>query len=297
MNCENFQNEFELRSALSSDAAFHLDSCAGCQQHTRLLEMLGGLDRVEVPKDFDFQLNARIARGRPSNGLVRLFPSMQFVLPLALIVFVISVVALSGLFYTNRSPVEPVAINDVAVPNESNKQIYAAPAEEIIVGKNEVPPSETESGNSSLAANKLTGVTKKIDETNRNLRTAPPNPTPDVDEGGGSRDSAVRSTPPLIQPEFDSNRKVEGPAIPRTATVTKLGEVWNLIGITVDGFKVTGVGKSSVAERSGVKIGDVIQAIDGKNITTDSISDEQINVRSITVVRKGAKQEIPLKNN
>jgi C-terminal processing protease CtpA/Prc len=210
---------------------------------------------------------------------------------------VVSVVALSGLFFVEKTSVEPLVNNDLIVPTESNKQIDAVQEEEVIVGKNETAEAETEAGNSSLPANKSSEIAKKADERNRNLKATLPNRKTETDEGGGSRDSGSTSIQPRTQPEFDANRKIDPTGIPQSKTVTKLSEVWNLIGITVDGLKVTSVGKSSLAERSGLKIGDVIQAIDGKIITADSISDEQINVRSVTVVRKGAKQEIPLRNN
>ncbi len=294
MNCEKFQNEFELRSALSSGAALHLDSCADCHEHSRLLELLSGLERVEVPKDFDFQLNVRIARGKPSRSWIELIPSLQFVLPLALVV--VSIAALSGVYFFNKNSFEPIAINDVAAPDLSNELLNVAPDEDVLTRENEKPKTGIELSNSLLELIKSPEIATKDNEANQKSKASQSDPNSIKDAGAGSRDSAVTSIAPLIQPEFDSNRKVDSSAILRVATVTKLSDVWNLLGITVDSLKVVSVGKISVAERSGVKTGDLIEAIDGEKITSESITGNQIHVKSITVVRNGIRREVLLTN-
>ena len=78
MNCIDFQNEFEVQNGLSQSAELHLADCPDCNkfssQQPKLWEMLHGLGTVEVPKDFDFQLKARIANAQSSNEKAGFFP-------------------------------------------------------------------------------------------------------------------------------------------------------------------------------------------------------------------------------
>ena len=46
-----------------------------------------------------------------------------------------------------------------------------------------------------------------------------------------------------------------------------------------------------------MKISDVIEAVNGKKITGDLISGEQINVKTLTVLRNGETKEIVLQIN
>ena len=58
-------DESELHQVLSPSAAMHLQLCAGCrsfrEERTHLRELVGSLDPVNAPGDFDFRLRARLA--------------------------------------------------------------------------------------------------------------------------------------------------------------------------------------------------------------------------------------------
>ncbi len=72
------------------------------------------------------------------------------------------------------------------------------------------------------------------------------------------------------------------------------------IGIEIvleDGkHEVKSVTKNSLAERSGVKVGDVVEAIDGKKISDEPFSGRTIKVKTLTVLRGAKKIEIALSN-
>jgi hypothetical protein len=66
--CEVFRRELEelmLNDESSAGAAEHLQTCADCReferQQTKLRQIVGSLDTVSAPADFDFRLRARLA--------------------------------------------------------------------------------------------------------------------------------------------------------------------------------------------------------------------------------------------
>src|SRR5689334_6869178 len=69
--CRDVRREIdqsELCQSLSADAAAHVAGCAACGQfrdeRARLRELVGALQPVTAPPDFDMRLRARLARER-----------------------------------------------------------------------------------------------------------------------------------------------------------------------------------------------------------------------------------------
>ena len=75
MNCQQCTNEIEERDRrddlLSRAAEAHLATCAACRTFSRerlsLGALVGELERVAAPPDFDFRLRARMAAGRDAS--------------------------------------------------------------------------------------------------------------------------------------------------------------------------------------------------------------------------------------
>lgn len=75
-NCLPFQAEIEDAAAanrlIGSAAKEHLASCSTCtaafDEHTRLRELIAGLEPVTAPADFDFRLRARLASVAPRKA-------------------------------------------------------------------------------------------------------------------------------------------------------------------------------------------------------------------------------------
>jgi hypothetical protein len=65
-------DESELNQTLSPQARSHVASCASCREfraeRTSLRELVGGLEPVAAPGDFDLQLRARLASERQSHA-------------------------------------------------------------------------------------------------------------------------------------------------------------------------------------------------------------------------------------
>ena len=73
MNCRHCKNEIEerdrRREILSGAAEAHLAACANCrvfdEERVRLRQLIGGLEKISAPPDFDLRLRARLtATGR-----------------------------------------------------------------------------------------------------------------------------------------------------------------------------------------------------------------------------------------
>ncbi len=60
--------------------------------------------------------------------------------------------------------------------------------------------------------------------------------------------------------------------------------------------RVKSVKKESVAERSGVKVGDLVEAIDGEKVSGDVVRGKKLEGKQITVLRGTEKVEITFDN-
>jgi hypothetical protein len=307
MKCRDFQNEFEERAALSNPAMLHLDSCKSCQklqfEQTQLLEMLGGLPRIETPKDFNFQLKARIARARPQDYQTGFFPALRYILPLSFAVVLISFVALSGLYFVDLNTASPVAVSETPnLPVNTNFPISSFDDLSPVVTENKLPIEETPiSENVSNRLEKKPEIARTDRGGRRDFGQSPPRvispPVKSVEEenGGGSSDSAL-TQPKVINPQgFDPAQKVETILNPNVTT-TDINNLLDITGVKMDSLKVISVEKNSVADLSGIKIGDVVEAINGNKISGSTISGERIEVRTLTVLRGSERVEIVLQN-
>jgi hypothetical protein len=75
MNCKayrSFYEEPDADAALSAGAREHLAGCEACarllRERAALRRLLGGLERVEAPADFDFRLRARLRAAGAATG-------------------------------------------------------------------------------------------------------------------------------------------------------------------------------------------------------------------------------------
>ena len=72
-DCKAYRSEIEESASELSDLAHaHVESCPACGEALRVRESLrrlvGGLERIEAPADFEFRLRARIAARRGTRG-------------------------------------------------------------------------------------------------------------------------------------------------------------------------------------------------------------------------------------
>jgi hypothetical protein len=93
-------DERELSAPLSVAASEHLKICSECKEfqskETKLRQIVGSLETVKAPADFDFRLRARLATDRSlaSNSVIaplRLFKSRSFAVAVMLLIFAATV--------------------------------------------------------------------------------------------------------------------------------------------------------------------------------------------------------------
>lgn len=296
MNCREFLIEFEERGKLSEPARLHLTVCTECksasERQTQIWLLIEDLQPVAAPSDFDFHVKARIANAKPSDFQKSAFiPILRYVLPLSFAALLFGVLVFnSGFFaaaptasdYAKAAPpiqnapplnVSPNTTLAFAPPAADNSSPVMAPAnfdEKSTASANSARPSP---GNRNT----------RIETLDLRLDKEQP-PKSKSEDGGGSRLMSVQPANPLFPKGISPNANSSAaPDIQSPKTPDEEGS-FEVIGIEFDlengKRKVKSLKSNSIAERSGVKIGDVIEKISGG---------------VLTVVRGTAKLEITLR--
>ncbi len=239
-------------------------------------KLLGSLKRVQAPGDFDFRVKSRIASGRPVDRNASWLPNLvRLALPLGLLVMIGGYFGYNALYSAGNIAVAPVAVVQDVVPIPEIKSTEPAiqPANEIVAKQVESKPVDADN-KSTLRPNE-----KRI------VSSVPSNRKP----GGGSVDIASGISNPLRPKGFETNRKI----LPATVSAR---EVLSFVGVEVDSsWKVGSVLPNSMAERSGLKTGDVIEAINNENVADKTAFGNKSIGKTIRVRRDDKSVQIDLK--
>ena len=250
--------------------------------------LLGGLKRVEAPGDFDFRVKARIAAGRPVDRTASWLPNaVRFAVPLGLLLLIGGYFGFNALYSFNKVDVPPIAEvrSTIAAPvigAQSNESV-TLPANPVIAERVEIKP---------------TGTDSKINTGSPEKRIVSFKPS-EGQPGGGSYDEA-RRTPRQFYPKgIDPNRKLLVPKDFEGNTRVAAKNILSFIGIDAvysgSSWKVGLVKQNSIAERSGMKAGDVIEAINDLPLTEKTAFGNKFSGKSIRVRRDGKSMQIDLK--
>lgn len=308
MNYKNPENKIE-DEVLSGD-------------ERKIRALLGGLKRIDAPKDFDFRLRARIAEASPKiRRGARFLPILRYVLPLVLVLFVSAVVfknARSGNSESAPQIVQSPSRTSGAPKNQSNETsapVAAPPPESEIVsasspdesgGYSEVKAPEIVSTRSGAAGEKIKNSQKPFDAgspivAGKSIKK----PTPvisskesDANIQGSSRTSASTSSRFIAPPGINPNQAVKiSPNADGDKSLT-VAEVLSQLGIdavfTNANWTVKSVRQNSLAQRSGVRAADVVEAIDGEKLTDKPLKNKTVEGRKLMVARGSEKIEISL---
>ncbi|MGB7208293.1 MAG: PDZ domain-containing protein [Pyrinomonadaceae bacterium] len=257
--------------------------------------LLSNLKRVDAPKDFDFHLKARLANASPGDYRpVRLFPILKYVLPLALFLFVGAAFVLTNSYTgVNVSVVEPpdAPVTSMGV-NSVQKQQTVVNNDPTRVPENILV--ENPQANTRLLVTEQTKE-PKLPRSNR----------PEVGNrnGGGSYVTTARNaTAPISAPVIaDSNsNSVRNPGNPGPSIPLQFRQMLVSLGIDASDagdktWKVMRLAKDGIAERSGLQVGDMMEAIDDKPITP--LYDGSFSVKSISVRRDDKVVKIDIQPN
>ena len=250
--------------------------------------LLAGLERVEAPKDFDFHLKARIANARPADyGQGSLIPILRYVMPLALFLVVgAGIVVMSSGDSPQPTPVaevEQIRNPATTVP----EQAYREPATE----------PETSAGNTFEANIGSPQLAAERRATPAGSRSVPESSLPrEVVPAGASRDmgGGAPSATPIVPPEFRQNTNtssnsstVPSEMAPKPMSVRDaLGSIGIEAELVENKWKVRSVKSTTIAGQMGVKAGDVLESVDGREIDDKTeYKDGSFKVKTIRVKR------------
>jgi hypothetical protein len=245
--------------------------------------LLSNLKRVDAPTDFDFHLKARLANASPGDYRpVKLFPVLKYALPLALFLFV-------GAAFVLTNSYTGVNVSVVESPD--------APVTSI--GVNSEQAQQTVVNNNPTRANTPEVVAEQTKEP-KVPRSKPG--TRDL-PGGGSYDSTGnKAKDPISAPIIaDSNsNSVRNPGNPGPSIPLQFRQMLMSLGIDASDagdktWKVMRLARDGIAERSGLQVGDMMEAIDDKPITP--LYDGSFSVKSISVRRDDKVIKIDIQPN
>lgn len=288
MNNKNLQNKGEESEILSAG-------------ERRISELVGSLERVSAPKDFDFRLKARIAAQRGSYQTAY-WRRLRYIIPAGAAAFVLAFVFYAANFFAPSQPVDSAAQNKPenspllnTKPGETSAQDLtevAANAESnigvIAANLNQMPPKNSE-GNPVYVAQKPDG--QKDSPVNKKTE----------DNFNGSSVESVKAPIRILPPGINENAVIERRQGFEITGIMTAKELLQIIGAETgsanDKLTVKSVKPNSLADRSGLKVGDIVEAVNGQKIT-DKNPAPKFNVgESLTVSRGGENIEISLKQN
>jgi hypothetical protein len=136
-------DESELNLRLSEQIQAHVASCSSCRdfraERMRLRQLVGSLEPVTAPADFDVRLRARIAAERERPARASLFPHFLVSPPAMAAAAVIVMLAASIVWFSQRNGNQsPTAQRDSASERARNDEALAPASKE----KNPKPASD-----------------------------------------------------------------------------------------------------------------------------------------------------------
>ena len=255
--------------------------------------MLSTLKRVDVPKDFDFHLKARLANASQEDYRpVRLFPILKYAMPLALFLFVGAAFVLTNSYTGWNVP----SVSEL--PSTSGPSVVVISNSGPQAGVNSVP---TRVPDSELVAESPMTSTKDFEARSTKDSKLPKSSSPPSRyiRDGGSYDSTQKNSPdPIGPPGFGNSNSAKNPSGPGVSGPLETRQVLRNLGIDSsfgeNGWTVKSLVKNGVAERSGLRVGDLMEAVDDKPIAT--LYDGSFSVKSISVRRDDKVVKIEIQN-
>lgn len=282
MNIDNLKNNLDEREILSADE----------QQISRLV---GGLDKVSAPRDFDFRLKARIeSAGEKGNYHNPVRQTLRYVLaPAAAVIAAAFVLFQTGFFTPQKNQPNNIASANMNRQMPVNRENSAA--------SNKVPensnPSIIENKDKNSLSNSLVADSKPTNQIPKKKTNPPKNRQ--KDNFTGFKDIAL--SPSNTRGPKGINPEKKSPDMKNFEQKVSISakEILNQFGIEIElageNLKVKSVKESSVADRSGVKTGDIVEAIDDQKLDQGNLSPKFKGGKSITVLRENKLLKIELK--
>ena len=292
MNCREYIIEFEERGTLSEPATLHLTICADCrkisERQTRIWLMIDGLKPVAAPSDFNFHVKAKIADAKPTDfQSPRFLPVLRYVLPLSVVVLLFGFIIYNSLNFSAANPASIAQKNSVSPgDNASVNQVAFNPSDKVKIDVEPATDEKTISAtNPDIPKTDLKKPLEIAGLTNKRLNKSP-KANAENNSGGGSRVGAFTKSRVILPPGISSeSNSVNGVKVelPKQVGDEQLLSFLGIETVLENGkLTVKVLTKDKTGERSGVKVGDIVEKVKGD---------------SLTVMRGTEKLEITLQNN
>lgn len=203
MNCQTCHHEIEeleLGESLSDEASAHVGACLPCgafyNERLSLRRLVGSLEPVNAPPDFEFRLRARLAASGNSGNhhsswrsFITSAPAIGLAATFALLV--------AGIVLYNQFKSAPVAHNQArgTIQQNSGQKLEAAPAKSsnTVLGSNDSPKVTEQEIQKSSPPLIIPAVANKKGITHRQPRQVDSGKAPIL-----TNDSASRGAPQIM---------------------------------------------------------------------------------------------------
>lgn len=251
------------------------------QEDTEVSAALGRLGKVIAPARFEANVRSAIeARSQPS-----FFNTPGFLLGLKFAVPAIVLLFLGAflLFSTGGVDNDQIAVSEPAAQPAATDVAPVVPASE--------PPSAGQVNN-VVAEGGQVNTQVPVNRTPRGSRTSGNG----QEFRGGSRDFALSPDNTSIRPKVvDPDQKPVTASPTGSVTAETILSKMGIDSKCIEkGCNAVSVRSASIGGRSGVKEGDVIEAIDGKPVDAGTEFKGNVIIRNITVRRDGKQVIVPL---
>lgn len=254
-------------------------------------DLIATLKQIDAPGDFNFRVRARIADGKPAATYIGWFPaSTRVAVPLALVLMAGGYFGLSSYYQPDES-----LVSSVAVPQNPDT---LPPIEPVASG----PVVATDISTVSSAVRADDARTESLVRPSGNVGPTRVFPrTPARSAGSGSYDEAAREVRKIYPRGFNPSPQTPANGLGSGTELTMSAkDLLTVIGIAAafdgTGWKASSVGNGSLAGRSGIRAGDLIEAVDGQTLVRDTVFSNRFNGKSLRIRRDGKTMQIDLKN-
>ena len=287
----NLQNKAEETEILTAD-------------EKKISEFVGSLERVSAPNDFEFRLKARIAAGKEESYQAGYWQWLRYLLPVGASAFVLAFVLYGTNFFAPSVPTERAAEAQSNKSEEIKTPPIETPSNMIVANSSNSNKAEGVPVNPSGQKDALPQSVEQepillVDRTILRKTEPQPKTTPD-DNFNGSRVLGRNPVNKQILPRgIETNKIIPKPQEFENSGKTNIAEMLKINGMETvsEGgkLKVKSIQPNSVAERSDVKTGDIIESFDEQKANGNSNSSNLGGARKLTVSRDGKIITIDLK--
>jgi S1-C subfamily serine protease len=296
MSCKEIQTRLRQAEVPSEAAKDHIRSCGECSRvseaEAALTGLLRSVEHVPAPMGFERSVMSEIGvRRSAGRANIRVLRPALLVPAAALLVVAAIFLGLYGPGLLNArssniaaGPAVPSS-TPAAVPDTTERSGTESPVPESQVAG--VSPDEK-----SPAARESEPKLKQVPGDRVGRKTS-------ADATPGSRDLATRAADPVrpqgVGPVRDPSNSDGGP-VQRSFSP---GEVFEMFGVEAEyggnGWRVISVRPGGIGANAGLRPGDILKTLDGRELTEEPLSGTSVGGERIVVIRGGREITLSLK--